>query len=315
MTDTQFPRATRRPLILVVDDDPTLSQFVEVVLKAEGSVRSVSSGEAALELCSELHPDLILLDFELPGLGGLEVCQQLKTHDATRSIPVVFITAHHTPEVEDRCWEAGAVDFVVKPLHARTLANRVKAHLTLKAQADLLRELAFKDALTGIANRRYFHERIEAEVGRARRLGTPLSMLLVDVDHFKAFNDLYGHAAGDACLVQVAAALRSAIHRPTDIVARIGGEEFGCLLPDTALGNACTVAERLREAVASLGLPHEGSATADRVTISVGVAEIDLGGGQGIRGWLADADARLYRAKHLGRDQVCATLEPATGNG
>ena len=299
--------AHRTPSVLLVDDDSALCDFVEVVLGAiDCAVESVSSGEQALARCHQAPVDLILLDFALPGLGGLEVCRQLKTDDATRSTPVIFITAHLDPEIEAQCWDAGAVDFVVKPLHPRTLANRVRAHLTLKAQSDQLRELAYKDALTGVANRRYFHDRIEAELGRARRLGTPLSLLMIDIDHFKAYNDHYGHVAGDACLARVAAALRSALLRPTDVLARIGGEEFGCLLPDTALGNACLVAERMRTALAAQAIPHAASECAEQVTVSIGAAQIDLGAGQGIRGWLADTDARLYRAKQLGRDRVCA---------
>lgn len=305
------PPVARLPLnarVLLVDDDVDLCRFVELTLAADHcEVRSVPSGEAALALCAEYRPDLVLLDCDLPGLDGLEVCSRLKRDELTRATPVIFITAHLDPEVEDACWNAGAVDFVVKPLHPRTLANRVAAHLTLKAQADQLRELAYRDTLTGVPNRRYFHDRVEAELGRARRLGTPLSLLLIDIDHFKAYNDRYGHLAGDQCLVSVAKALGGALLRPTDTLARIGGEEFSCLLPDTALGNACLVAERMREAVVALGIGSGATATADVVTVSIGAAQIDLGAGQDLRGWLASVDARLYRAKQLGRNRVCAS--------
>ena len=308
MRDAIPARMHRTPRVLLVDDDREVCGFVEVVLRAiDCEVQSVPTGEQALEQCHESPPDLILLDFTLPGMGGLEVCRRLKVDDATRSTPVMFITAQLDPDIEDQCWQAGAVDFVVKPLHPRTLANRVGAHLTLKAQSDQLRELAYKDALTGLANRRYFHDRIEAELGRARRLGTPLSMLMIDIDHFKAYNDHYGHVAGDQSLARVALALKRALLRPTDVLARIGGEEFACLLPDTALGNACLVAERMRAALAALAVPHAASTTAEQLTVSIGAAQVDLGAGQGIRGWLADTDARLYRAKQLGRDRVCAT--------
>lgn len=310
MSSAPASRSAGRPCVLLVDDDPDLCRLIALTLdELDCEVQVIADGSAAVSECVARLPDLVLLDCQLPGTPGLEVCRQLKRDDLSRGIPVMFITAGSDPELEEQCWDAGAVDFVAKSVHPRTLLNRVRAHLTLKAQADQLRELAYKDALTGVANRRYFHDRIEAELGRARRLGTPLSLLMIDVDHFKAYNDHYGHLAGDQCLASVAGALKQAVHRPTDAVARIGGEEFGCLLPDTALGNACTVAERMRAAVLALALPHAPSPSAEVVSISIGVAEIDLGGGQKVRAWLAEADARLYRAKQAGRNRVCASTE------
>lgn len=292
--------------MLLVEDDPELARLVELALEElDAELAVATSAEQAFEDCARTPFDLLLIDCGLPGVSGLELGRALLQDRAEPAPALVYITASTDPGLEARCWEAGAVDFVPKPLQLHTLARRVGAHLRLKIQTDLLRELAFKDPLTQLPNRRYLFERIESELGRSRRLDAPLSLLMIDIDRFKAYNDHYGHVAGDECLQRIAAALRAAALRPSDLVARIGGEEFAALLPDTPAGNARTVGERMRQAVLGLDLPHAPGCGLDRVSVSIGIATVDLGRGEDLRGWINRTDACLYRAKELGRNRVC----------
>ncbi len=169
-----------------------------------------------------------------------------------------------------------------------------------------LHSLAVKDGLTGLANRRSFDERLEADWLHAIREGSPLSLLLVDVDHFKLYNDTYGHQKGDACLKSVAEAMDRQVFRPADLAARYGGEEFAVIMPTTDEDGALHVAERLREAVFDLNLPHSASLTADRVTLSVGVASVIPSEDGKPQDLIEAADSALYRAKHAGRNRVMA---------
>jgi diguanylate cyclase (GGDEF)-like protein len=294
--------ASRRPRLLIVDDQPVNIQTLHRVFVADCQVLMATSGEQALKVCRERLPDLVLLDVEMPGMDGYELCAQLKGDALLRQIAVIFVTAHNRPEDETRALEAGAADFITKPFNPAVVHARVRTHLTLKHQADLLREMAFVDGLTGVHNRRHFDERLEAEAQRAMRARTPLGLALVDVDHFKRFNDQYGHLAGDDCLRRVAQALRTCLHRAGDVLARYGGEEFGCLLPETDLAGALGVGEAMEAAVRRLALPHGGSEKGV-VTVSVGVA---CALGQVEPGALVKvADEMLYRAKEEGRARVC----------
>lgn len=272
-----------------------------------------TSGEEALEICRQDPPDLILLDVVMPGMGGMEVCRRIKADPTTASVPVIFVTAQDDPADETRGLEAGAVDFITKPVNPAVVRARVRAHLTLKAQADALRELAFIDGLTGVANRRRFDDALEIEWRRCRRSGSPLAVVMIDIDHFKHYNDRYGHQAGDACLRSVADELRGRLGRSSDLVARYGGEEFVCLLPECGLEGAQAKAEDLRQAVEAMGVPHEASATSPVVTISLGVAAIAPGPEQSPEELLAAADVGLYEAKLGGRNRVCIWSMPTAG--
>lgn len=163
---------------------------------------------------------MIILDVVMNDMDGLEACRRLKQDPSLRDIPVIFVTSSRDNDDEDDCWDAGGVDFLLKPVNAKTLLNRVKVHLTLKFQADLLRQMAYLDGLTGVFNRRYFDDFLLRQVAQVRRTGEPLSILLLDIDYFKQYNDCYGHLAGDDCLRKVADYLKSAIRRPLDMVAR-----------------------------------------------------------------------------------------------
>lgn len=298
----------RKPRVLLVDDQPLQLQVLYRTLAGDYQLFMAPNGEQALQVALQQQPDLILLDIVMEGMDGFAVLQHLRAQTQTAAIPVIFITAHSDQDIESRCLEAGAVDFIVKPINPAVVRARVRTHLTLKFQSDLLRALAFIDGLTGLANRRQFDQRLALEWARAQRHGGALSLLLVDVDHFKAYNDLYGHQAGDDALRRVAACLSEQMRRGTDLVARYGGEEFACLLPDTDSESAQALARRVVEAVPLMAIRHSGNSAAAVLTVSVGVGTRD---GAAQPGWssaalLGLADAQLYEAKRRGRMQMCA---------
>jgi len=241
----------------------------------------------------------------MPGMDGFELCATLKADALLSSIAVIFVTAQGRPGDETRALEAGEADFITKPFNPAVVRARVRAQLTIKLQADLLREMAFVDGLTGVPNRRHFDERLDAEAQRARRGRSSLALLLADVDFFKRYNDCYGHLAGDDCLRRVARALNASMRRPADVLSRYGGEEFACLLPDTDLAGALAVAHNMEAAVRALQIPHSGSDVAGVVTVSLGVAIA----APALRCEAAElvslADEQLYRAKAEGRGRVC----------
>jgi diguanylate cyclase (GGDEF)-like protein len=297
--------ARRRPRLLVVDDQPLNIQTLYQAFSADHQVLMATGGEQALALCASQQPDLVLLDVVMPGMDGYEVCRRLKADVATRDIPVIFVTAHSDEAAETRGLALGAVDFISKPINPNIVRARVGTHLTLKAQSDLLRQWVYVDGLTGVYNRRHFDERLASEWGRAVRNGKALGVVMVDVDFFKRYNDCYGHQAGDDCLRRIASVLRAGLRRPADMLARYGGEEFVCLLPETDLNGAMTVARELERRVRDVGLVHARSDVAAVVTISLGVAGRTAVAGTAAASLMAEADTRLYLAKSTGRGQAC----------
>ena len=305
----------RRPRLLVVDDQPANVQTLYQALAGDYQVFMATGGEQALKVAHEKLPDLVLLDVVMPGMDGYEVCRRLRADTATADIPVIFVTAHSGADDEARGLDAGAVDFIAKPIHPAIVRARVRTHLTLKQQSDLLRQMAFIDGLTGVFNRRYFDEHLQQEWARSARNGTPLALILADIDAFKKYNDRYGHQAGDDCLRRVAHALALGLNRPADMVARYGGEEFACILPETDVAGAYELAQRLGDLVRALAIEHADGPAGHVVTISLGVAGrgahppgVSLGAESEL---VAAADRQLYRAKHEGRARVCAELPPA----
>ena len=305
--------ADARPRLLVVDDQRANIQALYQVFAADHKVSMATSGEQALAICRRQPPDLVLLDVVMPGMDGFEVCQRLKADDATKDIPVIFVTAHNDEETETRGLDVGAIDFISKPINPRVVRARVKTHLTMKRQADLLRQWVYIDGLTSVCNRRYFDERLKIEWDRAVRTGTALSVALVDVDLFKRYNDHYGHQAGDDCLRRVAAAMKAGIKRPADMVARYGGEEFVLLLPDTDAAGALHVANQLRQRVLDEKIDHAGSTVGPLLTISVGVCTKTPYGDSSAAALLGAADAQLYIAKSQGRNQACGAMLTSIG--
>ena len=319
----ELPDSTHgKPKLLLVDDQPLNIQLLYRCFAGDYQVFMATSGEQALGLCASNPPDLILLDVVMPDMDGYAVCERLKADHALRHIPVIFVTAHTDPPQETHGLSLGAVDFIAKPVNPDVVRARVKTQLTLKFQTDLLRRLVFLDGLTGVFNRRYFDQQLATEWARAGRSQAPLSLILVDVDFFKPFNDRYGHQAGDQALRQIASTLRHALRRPADLVARFGGEEFACILPETGYGDALALARQLERKVRALALPHDSSSVDSVVTISAGLAT-RTGTGNGIGNGnsstdvsqlIALADKLLYQAKQTGRGRVCGALLEADGS-
>ncbi|MGV7209808.1 diguanylate cyclase [Oxalobacteraceae bacterium A2-2] len=427
--------ARREAAILIVDDAPDNLAVLRKLMVQQGYQTYVAtSGERALKIARRAHPDLILLDVMMPGMDGFETCRQLKAHNATQSIPVLFMSSRSDTEDVVAGFDAGAVDYIVKPLRLPEVCARVRTQLSIRSKsetqeeqaerlrtivnnmaeglliieqdgriqftnpacdkylgymegdlagkriADLLNPLvaqeyldyfdryaaspetahshgtreviirhrngssvcmdltltpmylrqplfigllhdiahhkqsedalqraAMVDPLTKIANRRHFDTFLEKEWQRAMRSGAPLSLVVLDVDHFKLYNDTLGHPAGDLCLQQVAQAIASHALRPTDLAARYGGEEFVLLFAETDADAAYLLAESVRAHVESLRIPHPRSPTSHWITVSIGVATIHPHQLDNIESLFVAADRAMYVAKEGGRNQVQAT--------
>lgn len=297
-----------KPIILTVDDEPDGYEVISAVLDDLYEVRPAYTGQAALDSVRQSPPDLILLDVRLPDLNGYEICARLKADPATAGIPIIFVSALDDPLDETLGLELGATDYVAKPFSAATLRARIRLHLEAKQLREELQQMATSDALTGLANRRQFDETLLHEVQRHRRTHSPLSLVLLDIDHFKHFNDRFGHPAGDSCLREVASALATTVHRPGDLAARVGGEEFACLLPDTDHHGALRLAEEIRAAIRSRAIQVDADADAEYVTASLGVATLSSDSEQDGAALYQAADARLYHAKQHGRNRVVGEL-------
>ncbi len=289
--------------ILVVDDAMENIQILHQALQDEHDVLFALNGAKAMHIAQNQLPDLILLDAVMPDMDGYAVCRALRESPATRDIPIIFVTALKTPEDETRALEAGAADFITKPVNAAVVRARVRTQLTVKRQSDALRELTLTDGLTGVSNRRAFDEALDSEWRRCGRAQVPMALILADIDHFKNFNDAYGHQAGDACLQQVAAAMRRAAARPQDVVARYGGEEFAILLPHEDGRGGESVARKILDEIALLGIAHARSSVSPWVTLSMGLASVTPSEQQDSAQLVKRADALLYEAKNQGRNR------------
>lgn len=317
--------------ILLVDDDRTAVTMLGRLLSEFGRLRFATSGPDALKLALESVPDLVVLDIEMPGMDGFEVCKAMKAIPVLAEVPIIFLTSREGTEQEVTGLSLGAVDFITKPPSPALVKARVRTHLRLKHMTDELRRAATIDGLTGVPNRRQFDERLTREWLRAQRMRLPLALLMIDIDCFKQYNDHYGHQAGDQCLRSVAQAVMRCARRPGDLVARYGGEEFALLLPETDARGARTLAEQLLCEVAALHIPHARSPVAAHVTISVGAAACD----ETCLNWMAGrsepratqndarppgaalvtaADRALYAAKQSGRGRACFALIDTASN-
>jgi diguanylate cyclase (GGDEF)-like protein len=295
------PREAR---ILIVDDDPDTVLVLASVLKNLGKVYLTTRSAEAVSLACRVDPDLVLLDMEMPDADGFSVLKELRSHAQLDDTLVLFVTSHAEPDIEAHALSAGAIDFIHKPVHADIVRARVRNYLALKQQGDQLRRWSMVDGLTGLANRRAFDVELDQEWARAAKSGESLALVLCDIDYFKRFNDVYGHPAGDACLQSVAAALRGGATSPRAVAARYGGEEFALLLPGLAGADATQVAESICAAVSALDVPHAGSAVAQHVTMSLGVATSTPEPLERPGVLVRAADAALYQAKERGRNRV-----------
>jgi diguanylate cyclase (GGDEF)-like protein len=290
--------------VLLVDDIKANVNILAKTLKGEYDIDYVTDGESALKYAESSPPDLILLDILMSGMDGYEVSKRLNTNERTKNIPIIFITSKNGEEDESKGLELGAVDYITKPFSKPIVRARVKNHLILKKQRDFLENLSNLDGLTGIPNRRSFDKVFDTEWRRAVRSHTPISLIMMDIDFFKKYNDSYGHAAGDDCLKQVAQALAKSIKRPQDFIARYGGEEFVALLPESDSKGALTVANIIQDNIESLGIQHCPSTVNGRVTISQGAATIVPTLETTSSLVLEAADKALYEAKEKGRNRV-----------
>lgn len=290
--------------LLIVDDEKQNRLLLTELFGTTYKIIQAKNGVQALEKARQHRPDLILLDVLMPEMDGMGVLRELKRDDATRLIPVIFITALSSATDEANGLNLGAVDYISKPFHPPIVRVRVHNQLQLVHQRRLLEQLASLDGLTGIPNRRQFDATLLKEWHRCQRNQQPLSLIVADVDFFKKYNDALGHAAGDRVLQEVAATLRQAARRPGDLVARYGGEEFVLLLPETDATSAQALAEGLQQLLHSKAFAHPNSSLGPWLTMSMGGNTTVPSTTALDPEFFALADAALYRAKHQGRNQV-----------
>jgi diguanylate cyclase (GGDEF)-like protein len=298
--------------ILIVDDNAMIRSEIKAVLMKDGTFThfmEATDGLTAFKIIMEHPPDLVLCDLVMPGFDGLKFLGLKASRRELEQIPVIILTAEDDLDRKAEILERGASDYVTKPFHEKELLARVRIHTKLKLLQDELLEkntqleaLSTTDPLTGLANRRRLMTRLEEEVARARRYRTPLSVVMIDIDHFKQVNDTHGHAMGDAVLRNIGAMLKTSV-RATDLAARYGGEEFTLVLSHTDIPAAVQVAEGLREKFAAL--EHQLDGITLKKTASLGISGQD---GQGeiphAEDLLKYADEALYRAKQNGRNRV-----------
>ncbi|WP_129672079.1 diguanylate cyclase [Candidatus Chloroploca sp. Khr17] len=303
------------PTILIVDDTPAnLRLLAQLLADHQYEVRPVTKGTAALAAVRAAAPDLILLDIRMPDLDGYSVCEQLKADEATRSIPIIFLSALGDTDDKLKAFQVGGVDYITKPFHPEEVLARVRTHLALEQARSALevanRELkealvrqeylARTDWLTGVLNRSHFFALGVHNFNNAVRYHRPLALMMFDIDHFKQVNDRFGHPAGDLVLQEVARVTIEQM-RSADVIGRYGGEEFIVLLPNTGLDAAMTTAERLREQISQLEVVTERGVIT--VTVSIGVAE-HLPSDESIERLIDRVDQALYAAKAQGRNCV-----------
>jgi diguanylate cyclase (GGDEF)-like protein len=301
--------------VLVIDDSPDVHRLLEVRLRPEGLVmHSALGAEEGLAKAKEIKVDLILLDVDLPLMTGFEVCRLLKEDPKTGSIPIIFLTGATEIHTKVQGFDLGAIDYVTKPFEPAELRARVRAALRTKRFHDLLSARSHVDGLTGIWNRSYFNQRFGEEVSAAQRYGRALSLIMLDLDHFKSLNDSYGHPFGDQVLQVVGEILHTSL-RTTDAPCRFGGEEFALILSETLEPGAVISAERVREQIAGFAFRPKDKHI--QVTASLGIACTTLFERESlsVTRLVAAADVALYKAKHAGRNRVCVAERGAESVG
>lgn len=296
--------------ILLVEDSATLRHAMSRhIREAEHTPLIARSGEEALQLLEDNPVDLIIMDVEMPGLDGFETTRLIREWLGGHWVPIIFVTGKNEDSSYEQGIEAGGDDYLIKPVSPVIIRAKIRAMERIAEMRDQLNRLNAElealsqlDSLTQILNRRTFHDQANQQWLLAVRHQTPTSVLMIDVDHFKPYNDHYGHPAGDRCLKEVTRAIKSCLHRPADLLGRYGGEEFIALLPETDRDGAQQVAECINRTVRELALEHRYSPSGDRVTVSVGGATCNHSMGHSLEEIIKSADRALYRVKHSGRD-------------
>jgi len=321
--------AREKPKILLVDDSALVRRAVRTVLEESdvAEVLEVDGGATALKALASDGVDLVICDLEMPGIGGQKLLQIVRGGQQHRNTPFIMLTSREDVETKVRIFEAGANDYLTKPFHDAELLARLKVHLQLKLAQDELAEknrslkrIAQTDGLTQVANRRHFETVVKREMARAQRYKNDLTLMILDVDHFKNVNDQYGHVAGDEVLREVARRISLGI-RTCDLVARYGGEEFCLLLPQTDLQGGLTVAERYRASLEARPVVTDDGDIS--ITASFGVAAFPSPSVHTTSEFVRLADGALYRSKDTGRNRVTAASvhgwtgdeEPANDTG
>jgi diguanylate cyclase (GGDEF)-like protein len=305
--------------ILLVEDSATLRYAMRnYIIDAGHEPLMARSGEEALQLLENTPVDMIIMDVEMPGLNGFETTRLIREWLAGHWIPIIFVTGLNEDENYREGIEAGGDDYLIKPVSFMIIKAKIRAMERIAEMRDQLNQLNAElealsqlDSLTQIYNRRTFNEMAQQQWLQAKRHQQPISALMIDVDHFKLFNDHYGHPAGDACLKKVSQAIKSCLHRSADIFGRYGGEEFVVLLPETDAKGAMRVAQSISEALENLALRHDVSPTHQFVTASIGGATCLRTTGHDLEELIKNADRALYKAKRAGRNR-CWIDEVAT---
>ena len=314
-------------MVLLVDDQAMIGEAVRRALFGQPRLQFHYCGDPAqaLQIAEQIKPTVILQDLIMPGVDGLALVREYRARRATRDIPIIVLSTREDPPIKSDAFAAGANDYLVKLPDKVELLARIRYHslayLNLlqrgeafralrESQQQLMRinlelvRLTNVDGLTGLSNRRYFDEHLALQWLQCIRERTPFSLLMIDVDEFKKYNDSYGHLAGDEALKNVAGAISAAAERPVDLAARFGGEEFVALLPGTPASGARAVGEKIRTGVDALGIPHRASATSDKITVSIGGAMARPRHGDDYMELVSAADKALYEAKRGGRNRV-----------
>ncbi|GFP74181.1 GGDEF domain-containing response regulator [Clostridium fungisolvens] len=316
--------------ILIVDDRYDNLLVLESLLEhMDCNIIKATSGNEALSLMFDYDFALVLLDVQMPNMDGFETAELMRGNSKTRYVPIIFVTAiSKEPSCIFAGYEKGAVDYLFKPIEPVILQSKVNVFLELYNQKRLyedqtkllelkikeltklqqdnhkLQNLSTTDGLTGIPNRRAFDNYLSMTLRNCERSKKPASLIMADIDFFKAYNDNYGHLKGDDCLIQVANSIISSVNRPLDFAARYGGEEFAVILPETTAEQAKVIAENIIEDLKELELKHEYSSVSQFVTLSLGVSEIVPDEVYSMDSFIENADKALYRAKKNGRNQV-----------
>ncbi|BCS89491.1 GGDEF domain-containing response regulator [Pseudodesulfovibrio sediminis] len=318
--------------ILIVDDKPENLLTLESLLDYPDLelVRADSGAEALAQILDHDFA-LVLLDVHMPDMSGYEVAELMRGNKKTRNIPIIFVTAEVSNQQHIfKGYESGAVDYLFKPLEPVVFRSKVNVFLKIFRQKEALERnareldrklveleelqqqleetneqlhmLSITDGLTGLYNKRQFNQLMADEWSRSMRHKSPFSVVLMDIDLFKEYNDTYGHAVGDECLRKVAAALTDVVKRGQDKVARVGGEEFAIILPDTDIEGAQLIGERVRSCIEDLCVIHQSSTVCEFVTASVGTCSTIPNMTNSSKDFMIRADQAMYQAKSAGRN-------------